>query len=75
MVDPARCDSGVISNPGRGQARPCGAADQAANLATCNRPRCRGRGFEAQEVARDRGRSQSFVLMAGMRRSEVSALR
>ena len=62
---------------GRGQARPFGAADLAAVLATCHRPR-RGRGFESDHVARDRGRLDAVIagllFMAGMRRSEVSAL-
>ena len=67
---------------GRGQARPFGAADLAAVLATCRRPRRRGRGVESvesEEVATERGRVDAVIagllFMAGMRRSEVSALR
>ena len=36
---------------GRGQARPFGVSDLAAVLATCHRPRRRGRGVESEEVA------------------------
>ena len=64
---------------GRGQAPPFGAADLAAVLATCHRPRPRGRGLECDEVATRRGRVDAVIVglafMAGMRRSEVSALR
>ena len=64
---------------GRGQARPFGASDLAAVLATCHRPRRRGRGVESAEVALERGRVDAVIagllFMAGMRRSEVSALR
>ena len=64
---------------GRGQARPFGASDLAAVLATCHRPRRRGRGVESEEVALERGRVDAVIagllFMAGMRRSEVSALR
>ena len=65
---------------GRGQARPFGASDLAAVLATCHQPRRRGRGRESEEVALDRGRLDAviagllFMEVAGMRRSEVSAL-
>ena len=63
---------------GRGQTRPFVAADLAAVLATCNRPRRRGRGVESDPVARERGRLDAVIagllFMAGMRRSEVSAL-
>ena len=63
---------------GRGQARPFGAADLAAVLATCHLPRRRGRGVESDPVARERGRLDAVIagllFMAGMRRSEVSAL-
>ena len=50
-------------------------------LATCHRPRRRGRwrGVESEEVALERGRVDAVIagllFMAGMRRSEVSALR
>ena len=64
---------------GRGQTRPFGAADLAAVLATCHRPRRRGRGVESDQVALERGRLDAVIagllFMAGMRRSEVSALR
>ena len=64
---------------GRGQARPFVAADLAAVLATCHRPRRRGRGVESGDVALKRGRLDAVIagllFMAGMRRSEVSALR
>ena len=64
---------------GRGQARPFGAADLAAVLATCHRPRRRGRGVESEQVALERGRIDAVIaallFMAGMRRSEVIALR
>ncbi len=64
---------------GRGPARPFGAADLAAVLATCHRPRSRGRGVESEGVALERGRLDAVIagllFMAGMRRSEVAALR
>ena len=64
---------------GRGQARPFVAADLAAVLATCHQPRRRGRGVESGDVALKRGRLDAVIagllFMAGMRRSEVSALR
>ena len=48
-------------------------------LATYHRPRRRGRGVESDEVAAERGRLDAVIVgllfMAGMRRSEVSALR
>ena len=48
-------------------------------IATCCRPRRRGRGLESDEVALERGRLDAVIagllFMAGMRRSEVSALR
>ena len=63
---------------GRGQARPFVAVDLAAVLATCRRPRRRGRGVESAEVALKRGRLDAVIagllFMAGLRRSEVSAL-
>ena len=64
---------------GRGQAQPFGLSDLAAVLATCHRPRRRGRGVESEEIALERGRLDAVItgllFMAGMRRSEVSALR
>ena len=64
---------------GRGQAPPFGVSDLAAVLATCHRPRPRGRGLESDAVAAERGRLDAVIagllFMAGMRRSEVSALR
>ena len=64
---------------GRGQARPSTAADLAAVLATCHRPRRRGRGGESHQVAAARGRLDAVIagllFMGGLRRSEVSALR
>ena len=70
----------TASDRGRGQARPFGVSDLAAVLATCHRPpRRRGRGVESEEVAIERGRIDAVIagllFMAGMRRSEVSALR
>ena len=63
---------------GRGQARPFGVSDLAAVLATCHRPRRRGRGVESDQVALERGSLDAVIagllFMAGMRRSEVSAL-
>ena len=41
----------TASDRGRGQARPFGVSDLAAVLATCHRPRRRGRGVESDEVA------------------------
>ena len=43
----------TASDRGRGQARPFGAADLAAVLATCHPPRPRGRGVESDQVARE----------------------
>ena len=64
---------------GRGQARPFSAADLAAVLATCHRPRRRGRGVESDQVAAAGGRLDAVIagllFMGGLRRSEVSALR
>ena len=69
----------TASDRGRGQARPFGVSDLAAVLATCHRPRRRGRGVESDQVALERGRVDAVIagllFMAGMRRSEVSALR
>ena len=68
----------TASDRGRGQARPFGLSDLAAVLATCHRPRRRGRGVESDQVALERGRVDAVIagllFMAGMRRSEVSAL-
>lgn len=54
-------------------------ADLAAVLATCSRPRRRGRGLESDQLALERGRLDAVIagllFMAGMQRSEVSALR
>ena len=67
----------TAGNRGRGTARPFGAADLAAVLATCHQPRRRGR--ESWEVALERGRRDAVIagllFMGGMRRSEVAALR
>ena len=64
---------------GRGQARPFSADDLAAVLATCRRPRRNRRGVESEQAAAERGRVDAVIagllFMAGMRRSEVSALR
>ena len=64
---------------GRGQAPAFTAADLAAVLATCHRPRRRGRGFESGETAAERGRIDAVIagllFMAGLRRSKVAALR
>ena len=69
----------TASDRGRGQARPFGVSDLAAVLATCHRPRRRGRGVESDQVALERGRLDAVIagllFMAGMRRGEVSALR
>ena len=69
----------TASDRGRGQARPFGVSDLAAVLATCRRPRRRGRGVESDQVALERSRLDAVIagllFMAGMRRSEVSALR
>ena len=67
----------TASDRGRGQARPFGVSDLAAVLATCRRPRRRGRGVESDHVALERGRLDAVIagllFMAGMRCSEVSA--
>ena len=64
---------------GRGQAPAFTAADLAAVNATCHRPRRRGRGFESDQVAAERGRLDGVIagllFMGGLRRSEVAALR
>ena len=67
----------TASDRGRGETR--GFGDLSAVLATCHRPRRRGRGVESDPVARERGRLDAVIagllFMAGMRQSEVSALR
>ena len=69
----------TTADRGRGQARPFSAANLAAVLATCHRPRRRGRGIESDQVAAARGRLDAVIagllFMGGLRRSEVSALR
>ena len=69
----------TAADRGRGQAGPFSASDLAAVLATCHRSRRRGHGIESDEVAAERGRVDAVIagllFMAGMRRSEVSALR
>ena len=69
----------TAADRGRGQTPPFSAADLAAVLATCHRPRRRGRGLESDAVAARRGLVDAVIaglaFMAGMRRSEVSALR
>ena len=79
---PARVLAGyrrTASDRGRGQARPFGLSDLAAVLATCPRPRRRGRGVEPDQVALKLGRVDTVIagllFMAGMRRSQVGALR
>ena len=67
---------------GRGQARPVRGLRKSRTwrpcFATCCRPRRRGRGGESDQVAIERGRVDAVIagllFMAGMRRSEVSAL-
>ena len=70
---------GTAGDRGRRQARPFGLSDLAAVLATCHRLRRRGRGIESGQVALERARLDAVVagllFLAGMRRSEVSALR
>ena len=73
-------DRRTAGDRGRGQARPFGVSDLAAVLATWHRPRRRGRcQVESDQVALERGRVDAVIagllFMAGMRRSEVSALR
>ena len=61
-----------------GQADPAGART-ARVLATCHRPRRRGRGVESDQVAAARGRLDAVIagllFMGGLRRAEVAALR
>ena len=82
LTMPARVLAGyrrTAGDRGRGQARPFSAAAMAAVLATCHRPRRRGRGVESDQVAAARGRLDAVIagllFMGGLRRSEVSALR
>ena len=69
----------TAADRGRGQVGRFSASDLAAVLATCHRSRRRGRGIESDEMAAERGRVDAVIagllFMAGMRRSEVSALR
>ena len=70
----------TASDCGRGQTRGFGATDLAAVLATCHRPRRRGRGVESGQVALERGqldavKSRDSSSWPGCGRSEVSALR
>ena len=78
---PARVLAGyrrTAADRGRGQAAPFTADDLAAVLATCPHPRRSGRGTESAAVAAARGRVDAVIagllFMAGMRRSEVSAV-
>ena len=68
----------TASDRGRGQAAPFTADDLAAVLATCPHPRRSGRGTESAASAAARGRVDAVIagllFMAGMRRSEVSAV-
>ena len=68
----------TAADRGRGQAAPFTAADLAAVLATCPHPRRSGRGTESAAVAAARGRVDGVIagllFMAGLRRSEVSAV-
>ena len=76
--------SSPYASPGRPQrqlteqAAPFTADDLAAVLATCPHPRRSGRGTESAAVAAARGRVDGVIagllFMAGMRRSEVSAV-
>ena len=51
----------TASDRGRGQARPFGVSDLAAVLATCHRPRRRGRGVESDQIALERGRVDAVI--------------
>ena len=68
----------TAADRGRGQAAPLRADGLAAILATAERPRTDGRGVESPTTAHRRGRLDaviaSLLFMAGLRRSEVSAL-
>ena len=54
----------TASDRGRGPPRGFGAADLAAVLATCHRPRCRGRGVESGQVALECGRLDAVIVVA-----------
>ena len=68
----------TAADRGRGQAAPFTADDLAAVLATCPHPRRSGRGTESAASAAARGRLDGVIagllFMAGLRRSEVSAV-
>ena len=63
---------------GRGQAAPCTADNLAAILATADRPRKDGRGWESERVAAERGAVDkaiaALLFQGALRRSEVAAL-
>ena len=63
---------------GRGQAAPLTADGLAAIIATADRPRRRGRGWETEQVATDRGAIDKAIagllFQGGLRRSEAAAL-
>ena len=63
---------------GRGQAAPLTADGLAAIIATADRPRRRGRGWETEQVATDRGATDKalagLLFQGGLRRSEAAAL-
>ena len=64
----------TASDRGRGQARPFGVSDLAAVLATCPRPRRRGRGIESDPV--ERGRLDAVIagllFLVTVRRSKTN---
>ena len=69
----------TAADRGRGRADAFTADHLSAVLATCHRPRTSGRGIEAPTTAARRGRLDAVIagllFMAGLRRSEVAALR
>ena len=69
----------TAADRGRGRADAFTADHLSAVLATCHRPRTSRRGIEAPPVAARRGRLDAVIagllFMAGLRRSEVAALR
>ena len=77
-----RLDPGGIARQtvgrGRGQAAPLTADGLAAIIATADRPRRRGRGWETDQVATDRGAIDKAIagllFQGGLRRSEAAAL-